>query len=123
MINPGSLNRIFFSSISSRFSQNMSTKLYIGNLAWRTNTDSLKDAFSAYGQVQDAIVMIDRESGRSRGFGFVTFATEEEAKNAVENMNGRDLEGRNIRVDIAAARQERSEPRSFGGYNRERREY
>jgi cold-inducible RNA-binding protein len=92
----------------------MSTKLYIGNLAWGTNTDRLREAFSAFGEVTDAIVMVDRESGRSRGFGFVTFSNEQQANDAVSRMNDQDLDGRRIRVALAAAR----EGGSTGGYSR-----
>ncbi|KAI8596091.1 hypothetical protein EDD21DRAFT_408641 [Dissophora ornata] len=82
----------------------MSAKLYVGNLSWNTNDDTLRDAFSAHGQVLDSIVMKDRETGRSRGFGFVTFASGEEADSAITAMNEQDLDGRRIRVNLANAR-------------------
>ncbi|KAF8924159.1 hypothetical protein BGZ58_002104 [Dissophora ornata] len=77
----------------------MSAKLYVGNLSWNTNDDTLRDAFSAHGQVLDSIVMKDRETGRSRGFGFVTFASGEEADSAITAMNEQDLDGRRIREE------------------------
>lgn len=128
MLNPrtvfsSNISRLLFSS--SRSFSNMSAKLYIGNLAWKTSTESLKSAFSAFGNVEDAIVMTDRETGRSRGFGFVTFSTDSEAQAAIEAMSGKDLDGRNIRVDMASARDGNSSGgfRSQGGYRRETRDY
>ena len=90
-------------------SANMFNRLYVGNLAWKTSSDSLKDAFSSYGKVVDAKVMTDRESGRSRGFGFVTFSSEQEANTAAESMNNRVLDERSIKVAIASERQERQD--------------
>ncbi|KAJ5929861.1 Nucleotide-binding alpha-beta plait [Penicillium verhagenii] len=84
------------------------SKLYVGNLSWNTTTDSLKQAFEQFGQVVDAIVMTDRETGRSRGFAFVTFSSEEEATAAQNAMNEQDLDGRRIRVNVAEARPPRS---------------
>jgi RNA recognition motif-containing protein len=85
----------------------MSNKLFIGNLSWGVDTDQLREMFSAYGVVTDAIVMTDRETGRSRGFGFVTFETEEEAQAAIEAMDGQDLDGRPVVVNVAKPREER----------------
>ncbi|KAG8744439.1 hypothetical protein FRC10_010109 [Ceratobasidium sp. 414] len=70
------------------------SKLYVGNLSWNTTDDSLRDS----------IVMKDRETGRSRGFAFVTFSSDSEAQTAVDSMNDQDLDGRRIRVNIANAR-------------------
>lgn len=86
----------------------MGVKLYVGGLAWKTDTDRLREGFSAYGNVEDAIVMRDRETGQSRGFGFVTFSSESEATAAIAALNRQDFDGRNITVDRAA---ERSSPR------------
>ncbi|KAJ7770485.1 putative glycine-rich RNA-binding protein [Mycena metata] len=80
------------------------SKLYIGNLSWHTTDDSLNQAFSAHGQVTDSIVMKDRETGKSRGFGFVTFSTDAEAQKAIDCMNDQDLDGRQIRVNVAQGR-------------------
>ncbi|KAJ5261359.1 hypothetical protein N7478_011954 [Penicillium angulare] len=87
----------------------MASKLYVGNLSWNTDDNVLREAFSAYGQVTDSIVMRDRESNRSRGFGFVTFATPEEANAAAEALNEQELDGRRVRVNVANARP------SYGG--------
>ncbi|OUT60713.1 RNA recognition motif (RRM, RBD, or RNP domain) [Stieleria bergensis] len=85
-------------------------KMYVGNLAWGVTTDKLDDLFKQYGQVEDAIVLTDRETGRSRGFGFVTMP-DDAAKEAIEALDGMDFEGRPLRVNQA---QERA-PRSGGG--------
>jgi nucleolin len=77
------------------------TKLYIGNLGWDTSTEDLQASFAEFGNMGDCYVVIDRATGESRGFGFVTFSTEEEAQRAVEAMNGREMQGRKIRVDIS----------------------
>ncbi|KAI9017440.1 hypothetical protein BC832DRAFT_519473, partial [Gaertneriomyces semiglobifer] len=76
-------------------------KVFVGGLAWETTNDSLRSAFEKYGEVTDAYVIQDRDTGRSRGFGFVTFADEQNAKDAVEGLKDFELDGRPIRVDIA----------------------
>lgn len=95
----------------------MATKLFIGSLAWATTDDSLKELFSSVGTVVSANVIMDRETNRSKGFGFVEMSSDEEAKAAVEQLNGKDLDGRPIVVNEARPREER--PRGDGGgYNR-----
>jgi RNA recognition motif-containing protein len=79
----------------------MSNKLYIGSLSYDTNDDSLKEFFSQAGTVTSASVIMDKMSGRSKGFGFVEMASEEEAKKAVEMLNGKELDGRTLIVDEA----------------------
>jgi RNA recognition motif-containing protein len=91
----------------------MATKLFIGSLAWATNDDSLKDFFAQVGTVVSASVIMDRETNRSKGFGFVEMSSEEEAKKAVEELNGKDLDGRAIVVNEARPREDR--PRGDGG--------
>lgn len=76
-------------------------KLYIGNLSYSTTDDSLRDAFSKAGSVQSAAVLTDKMTGRSRGFGFVEFASDEEGQKAIEMFDGQDLDGRNIKVNEA----------------------
>lgn len=88
----------------------MSSRLYVGNLSYDTDTETLRQAFAGSGEVTDAHVVTDRESGRSRGFGFVTMATPEQAKKAIETMNGANIDGRSIRVNEAEER-----PRGGGG--------
>jgi len=82
----------------------MSAKVYVGNLSWSTTDDTLRQAFSEYGQVLDSIVMRDRDTGRSRGFGFVTFSTGEEAEAAIKALNDEELDGRRVKINLANAR-------------------
>ena len=89
--------------------------IYVGNLSYDTNDDDLRDAFSQYGQVDDARVIKDRESGRSRGFGFVEMASDTEAKAAIEGTNGSDLQGRSLNGDEARPREDRGGGGGGGG--------
>ncbi len=84
--------------------KSMAKKLFVGGLAWATTTDGLRHAFEAFGSVTDAKVILDRETKRSRGFGFVTFDDNAAADKAIEAMNGTELEGRRIQVNEAQAR-------------------
>lgn len=79
----------------------MSFKLFIGNLTWGTTNDSLRDLFSEYGEVTDSHVVTDRQTGRSRGFGFVEMADEAAGQKAIEALDGSDYEGRTIAVNKA----------------------
>src|ERR1700741_2274125 len=79
----------------------MPVRLFVGGLAFTTSTDGLREAFARFGPVQSAAVMTDRETGRSRGFGFVEMGSEEEAERAISGLNGSSLDGRMIRVDRA----------------------
>ncbi|KAI8811427.1 hypothetical protein BJ742DRAFT_658746, partial [Cladochytrium replicatum] len=79
-------------------------KIFVGNLSWGTTDESLRHTFGQFGEITDAVVLRDRETGRSRGFGFVTFATTESAQAAVDNMNEQELDGRNVRVNLANER-------------------
>ncbi|HEV2911793.1 MAG TPA: RNA-binding protein [Pyrinomonadaceae bacterium] len=85
----------------------MATKLYVGNLSFRTSGDELREMFSQAGTVESASVIEDRETGRSRGFGFVEMATAEEAAKAIEMFNGKDLGGRNLTVNEAKPKTDR----------------
>jgi RNA recognition motif-containing protein len=91
-------------------------KLYVGNLAYSVRDDSLQQAFAQFGTVTSAKVMMDRESGRSKGFGFVEMGSDAEAQAAINGMNGQPLEGRAIVVNEARPREER--PGGFGGGGR-----
>ena len=79
----------------------MSTKLFVGGLSWDTNDASLRTAFSEYGEVVEAKVISDRDTGRSRGFGFVTYGSADECTAAIKGMDGASLDGRSIRVNTA----------------------
>uniref|UniRef100_A0A6V7QY16 RRM domain-containing protein n=1 Tax=Ananas comosus var. bracteatus TaxID=296719 RepID=A0A6V7QY16_ANACO len=78
-----------------------STKLFIGGLSYGTDDQSLKEAFNCFGTVTEARVITDRDTGRSRGFGFINFDSDEDAKTAMSSMDGQELHGRNIRVSFA----------------------
>lgn len=95
----------------------MSKKLFVGGLAWATTDDGLRQAFDRFGEITEAKVITDRETGRSRGFGFVTFSDDDGANTAVTEMDGTMLDGRSIKVNEA---QERS-PRGGGGGGDRRR--
>lgn len=82
----------------------MSSKLFVGGLSWGTDDNGLRDAFADFGDVVDAKVITDRETGRSRGFGFVTFSSPDDATSARDAMNGAELDGRTLNVDIAKER-------------------
>lgn len=82
-------------------------KLYVGNLPWSINNDSLKELFAAYGEIAEAIVITDKYSGRSKGFGFVTFVNEADAEKAIAEMTDKEVEGRKIVVNVAKPREER----------------
>ncbi len=86
----------------------MSKKLFVGSLSWDTNDEGLRNAFSTHGEVSEAVVISDRDTGRSRGFGFVTFEDDEAADQAIAALNGSELDGRTIRVDVAQAKQRNS---------------
>ena len=99
----------------------MNTKLFVGNLSFNTTENDLHDAFAAHGTVVEANLMVDRMSGRPRGFGFVTMGSPEEAQKAIEAMNGASLDGRNLTVNIARPKEER--PGGGGGSRGPRRDY
>lgn len=79
----------------------MSNKVFVGGLSWNTTDQGLHDAFKPFGEIVEAKVITDRDTGRSRGFGFVTFQDPNSAKESVSSMNGKELDGRQLRVDIA----------------------
>lgn len=91
----------------------MATKLFVGSLAFSVTDDDLRDAFAQFGTVDSASVIIDRETGRSKGFGFVEMASDEEAKAAIAGLDGKDIAGRAVVVNEARPREDR--PRTFGG--------
>jgi cold-inducible RNA-binding protein len=101
----------------------MNTKLFVGNLSFNTTENELHEAFSAHGTVVEANLMMDRMSGRSRGFAFVTMSTPEEAQKAIQAMNGATLGDRQLTVNIARPKEERPRGdrgprRDFGGGGR-----
>ena len=94
----------------------MSSKLFVGNLSFKTTENELQDAFAAHGTVLEANLMMDRATGRPRGFGFVTMSSQEEAEKAIEALHGKDLGGRALTVNVAKPREER--PAGGGGGGR-----
>lgn len=105
----------------------MNSKLYVGNLSFNTTADALRAAFEAFGDVTDVMIPNDRESGRPRGFAFVTFANEEDSKMAAEKLNGTELDGRTLTINEARAKEAgvttaggrvyTSPPRRAGAFN------
>ena len=92
----------------------MSSKLFVGNLSFNTTENDLQDAFAAHGTVTETNLLMDRTTGRPRGFGFITMSSDEEAQKAIEAMNGKDMDGRALTVSVAKPREERT-----GGGRRE----
>jgi RNA recognition motif-containing protein len=90
-------------------------KLYVGNLAFQTSSEDLQELFAQAGTVESASVVEDRETGRSRGFGFVEMASKEEGQKAIEQFNGKELNGRNLNVNEARPREDRGGPRGGSG--------
>ena len=116
MVGDGLESRLVLDSKSSH----MSTKLFVGNLSYNTTENDLQEAFAAHGTVVEANLMLDRMSGRSRGFAFVTMSTPGEAQKAIQAMNGATLGDRQLTVNIARPKEERSRGdrgprRDFGG--------
>ncbi len=93
----------------------MAMKLYVGNLSFQTSSEDLQQLFSQAGTVESASVVEDRDTGRSRGFGFVEMATKEEGEKAIEQFNGTDLAGRNLTVNEARPREDRGGRGGGGG--------
>ena len=104
----------------------MNNKLFVGNISFNTTENDLQDAFAAFGTVTEANLVMDRSTGRARGFAFVTMSSEQEAQNAVAAMNGKSIDGRALVVNIARPREERpaggggGQRRSYGGAPRSR---
>ncbi len=94
----------------------MSTKLFVGNLDFKVTENDLHDAFAAHGTVVEANLVMDRATGQPRGFGFVTMRSPEEAQKAIDALDGKDLGGRAVKVNIARAREDR--PGGGGGGSR-----
>ena len=105
----------------------MSNKLFVGNLSFNTTENDLQDAFAAFGAVTETNLMMDRMTNRPRGFAFVTMASAEDAQKAIAGMNGKELDGRALTVNVARPREERPAGgggrREFGGGGGGRREF
>ena len=101
----------------------MKNKLFVGNLSFDINENDLHETFGAYGTVLEANLMLDRMSGRSRGFAFVTMSTDEEAEKAIAGLNGADMGGRALTVNVARPREERPSGGGGGGGGGRGRDY
>lgn len=99
----------------------MAQKLYVGGIPYSTSEDALKEYFSAAGSVVSATIIIDKMSGRSRGFGFVEMSSEEEGQKAIEMFDGKDFEGRKLIVNVARPMEDR--PKRTGGFGGGRRDF
>jgi RNA recognition motif-containing protein len=94
----------------------MSEKLFVGNLSFKTTENDLQDAFAAHGTVVEANLMMDRATGRPRGFAFVTMGSPEEAQKAIDALNGKEMDGRALTVNVARPREERPAGARRGGF-------
>jgi cold-inducible RNA-binding protein len=98
----------------------MATKLFVGSLAYSINDDQLKELFAAVGTVVSAQVIMDRDTNRSKGFGFVEMSSEDEVKEAIKQLNGKSVDGRELLVNEARPKEERPAGGGGGGYNNRR---
>ena len=101
----------------------MNNKLFVGNLSFDITENDLQDTFASHGTVLEANLMMDRMSGRPRGFGFVTMSTAEEAQNAINALNGAAVKGRNLTVNLAKPREERTGGGGGGNRSYDRKRY
>ena len=119
ILDPAFGNSLWKATVCRTAKHHMSNKLFVGNLSFNTTENDLQDAFAAHGTVTEANLMVDRMSGKPRGFAFVTMSTPEEAQKAIAALNGAQLDGRALTVNIAKPREERTGGGGGGG----RREY
>jgi len=98
----------------------MATKLYVGSLAYSITDDKLKEIFAEVGTVTSAQVILDRDTNQSKGFGFVEMSTEDEAKEAIKTLNGKEVDGRALMVNEARPKEDRSSGGGGGGFNNRR---
>lgn len=101
----------------------MSKNIYVGNLSYSLTEEQLRDTFAPYGNVESAKIIKDAFTGRAKGFGFVEMSTPEEAQAAIDALDGKDISGRNMRVNLAKPRENNGGGRREGGFRRERRDY
>jgi cold-inducible RNA-binding protein len=116
ILDPATGNSLQESNGQPKTRKHHMNKLFVGNLSFNTTENDLQDAFAPHGTVSEVNLMMDRATGRSRGFAFVTMATPEEAQKAIDAMNGKSIDGRALTVNVARPREERS---GGGGSRRE----
>lgn len=114
---PDLRRKVVYKSIIEGKLRNMGKKLYVGGISYDTTEDAMRQAFEQAGTVESCTIILDRMTGRSKGFGFVEMATEEEAQKAIEMWNGKELDGRTLTVNEARPMEARPPRRSFGGGN------
>jgi RNA recognition motif-containing protein len=115
ILDPASGNSLKKVPVSRTVLHHMSNKLFVGNLSFNTTENDLNDAFAAFGTVTETNLMMDRMTNRPRGFGFVTMGTADEAQKAIEALNGKEMDGRALTVNVAKPREERSGGGGGGG--------
>ena len=118
ILNPAFGNSYGITTVSRTVKHHMSNKLFVGNLSFNVTENDLNDAFAAFGTVTETNLMMDRTTGRPRGFGFVTMSSPAEAEKAIEAMNGKEMDGRALTVKIARPREDRPAGGSGGGGRR-----
>ena len=111
-------NSLWKAPVCRTVNYHMSNKLFVGNLSFNATENTLNDAFAAFGTVTETNLMMDRVSGRPRGFGFITMSSADEAQKAIAGMNGKEMDGRALTVNVAKPREERA-PGGGGGGRRE----
>ena len=116
ILDPAFGNSLWKVTVSRTVKHHMSNKLFVGNLSFNTTENDLQDAFAAHGTVTEANLMMDRTTNRPRGFGFVTMSSAEEAQKAIAALNGKEMDGRALTVNVAKPREERT---GGGGGRRE----
>ena len=109
-------NSLWKAPVCRTVNYHMSNKLFVGNLSFNATENTLNDAFAAFGTVTETNLMMDRETGRPRGFGFITMSSADEAQKAIAGMNGKEMDGRALTVNVAKPREERA---GGGGGRRE----
>ena len=107
ILDPAFGNSLWKVPVCQIVKHHMSNKLFVGNLSFNTTENDLQDAFGAHGTVTETNLLMDRETNRPRGFGFVTMSSAEEAQKAIEALNGKELDGRALTVNVAKPREER----------------
>ena len=98
----------------------MATRLFVGNLSYGMTEDQLRDLFESYGQVNDVAIITERDTGRSKGFGFVEFESDDEAQEAIQALNENEIQGRRLTVNVARPRNDRGDRGDRGGGDRRR---